>query len=103
MPCLYIYEMLSSSYIDAVFLHALLGILMHALDGASVLLFNVIFTHAIICTSMDILHAILWQIPRKPHRCTTGSPMPISLHMLHGIFMYILDNLFMHIEWCVNA
>ena len=49
---------------DAVFMHALLGTLMHALDAASMHLFKVIFIHAIIATSMDILHAI-WQIPRN--------------------------------------
>ena len=41
------------------------GALMHALDGASMLLFNVIFTHTIIAKSMDIFHTILWQIPRN--------------------------------------
>ena len=59
---------------DAVFMHALLGILMHALDGASMLLFNAIFTHTIIITSMDILHVKLWQTPRNHIAAPQGPP-----------------------------
>ena len=60
--------------VDTVFMHALRGILMHALDGASMHLFNVIITHTVIATSMDILHAALSQIPRN-HIATPQDPL----------------------------